>query len=104
MQAVAHAGDEANEGDIAAELGVGAVASDMEVDGLKDVAEAQILSPDNLVGRFGPLITCLCHNRCVCVSPAGLAMGGAQAGKAGFVQDCACMPVCLCCVCLKDNA
>lgn len=52
--------------DIAAELGVGAATSDLELDVLKDVAEAQILDPEHLIGRFGALITCLCHNRCVC--------------------------------------
>ncbi|KAK9792029.1 hypothetical protein WJX73_005287 [Symbiochloris irregularis] len=48
--------------DIAAELGVGAATSDLELDSLKEVAEAQILDHDYLIGRFGNLTAHVCHS------------------------------------------
>ncbi|KAK9823736.1 hypothetical protein WJX72_005030 [[Myrmecia] bisecta] len=53
----------AEEDDIAAQLGVGSVAADTELDALKESAEAEIVAAGNLVGRFAPLVACLCHDR-----------------------------------------
>lgn len=50
--------------DIAAQLGLGSVANDLELDAAKEAAEAQIAAADGLIGRFAPLIACLCHHRC----------------------------------------
>ena len=50
--------------DIAEQLGVGSVAADLELDALKDAAEAQIAAGRGLVARFAPLICRFCHNAC----------------------------------------
>ena len=52
-----------SEDDIAAQLGVGAAAADAELDALKEAAEAEILAPGGLIGRFAPLVAAFCHNR-----------------------------------------
>ena len=52
------------EDDIAVQLGVGAAAADAELDALKEAAEAGILAPGGLIGRFAPLVAAFCHNRC----------------------------------------
>ena len=46
-------------------MGLGAVASDLELDGMKEAAEAHIADPHSFIGRFAPLISCLCHHRWV---------------------------------------
>jgi len=51
------------EGDIAAQLGVGAAAADAELDALKEAAEAEIMAPGGLIGRYAPLVAAFCHNR-----------------------------------------
>ncbi len=50
-------------GDIAAQLGVGAAAADAELDALKEAAEAEIMAPGGLIGRYAPLVAAFCHNR-----------------------------------------
>ena len=55
--------DEEDE-DIAAQLGVGSLAADVELDALKDAAEGEILGMHNLLARYAPLLAALCHNRC----------------------------------------
>lgn len=60
-------GDKKEDGedeDIAAQLGVGSLAADVELDALKDAAEGEIVGMHNLLGRYAPLLAALCHNRC----------------------------------------
>lgn len=56
-------GKDGEEEDIAAQLGVGSLAADVELDALKDAAEGEIVSMHNLLGRYAPLLAALCHNR-----------------------------------------
>ena len=58
------AGHDSEDEDIAAQLGVGSLTADVELDALKDAAEGEILAMHNLVGRCAPLLVALCHNRC----------------------------------------
>ena len=61
----------AQEEDIIAELGVGSVAADAELDAMKEQAEAQILSMRSLLGPHARLVS------------AGALAGGAAAGGSG---------------------
>ena len=56
--------DADEEEDIAAQLGVGSLAADVELDALKDAAEGEIVGMHNLLARYAPLLAALCHNRC----------------------------------------
>ena len=56
--------DAEEDADIAAQLGVGSLAADVELDALKDAAEGEILGMHNLLARYAPLLAALCHNRC----------------------------------------
>lgn len=49
--------------DINAELGVGSVAADAELDAMKDASEGQILAVRNLLGPYARIISTVCHNR-----------------------------------------
>ena len=60
--------DDGEDEDIAAQLGVGSLAADVELDALKDAAEGEIVSMHNLMGRYAPLLAALCHNRCPCLA------------------------------------
>lgn len=51
------------EEDIGAQLGVGGLAADLELDALKEAAEAEIVSANNLLGCYAPLLAAICHNR-----------------------------------------
>jgi hypothetical protein len=57
------AGHDSEEEDIAAQLGVGSLAADVELDALKDAAEGEIVGMKSLLGRYAPLLAALCHNR-----------------------------------------
>lgn len=56
--------DDEEDADIAAQLGVGSLAADVELDALKDAGEGEILGMHNLLARYAPLLAALCHNRC----------------------------------------
>ena len=62
MRAAA-AADDAPE-DINAELGIGAVAADLELDSTKEAAEAQIVAATGALGRYAPLIAAFCRSKC----------------------------------------
>lgn len=57
------AASDAEDEDINAELGVGSVAADAELDAMKDAAEAQILSPGSLLAPYARLVSAICHHR-----------------------------------------
>jgi len=57
------AGHDSEDEDIAAQLGVGSLAADVELDTLKDAAEGEIVGMKSLLGRYAPLLAALCHNR-----------------------------------------
>lgn len=57
------AGHDSEDEDIAAQLGVGSLAADVELDALKDAAEGEIVGMKSLLGRYAPLLAALCHNR-----------------------------------------
>lgn len=59
------AGAAPSQEDINKELGVGAVSADMQLDALKDAADAEILAITNGLGRYVPLIASFCRSRCV---------------------------------------
>ena len=42
---------------------MGGVAADAELDALKEAAEAEIVSANNLLGCYAPLLAAICHNR-----------------------------------------
>ena len=58
------AGHDSEDEDIAAQLGVGSLAADVELDALRDAAEGEIVAMRSLLGRYAPLLAALCHNRC----------------------------------------
>ncbi len=58
------AADDAPQEDINAELGVGAVAADLELDSTKEAAEAQIVAASGALGRYAPLIAAFCRSKC----------------------------------------
>lgn len=60
---VAGGKDDDEEEDIGAQLGVGGIAADAELDALKEAAEAEIVSANNLLGCYAPLLAAICHNR-----------------------------------------
>ena len=43
--------------------GGGSVAADAELDSLKDAVEREIVAGRQLIGRWGPLVKQLCHDR-----------------------------------------
>lgn len=43
--------------------GGGSVAADAELDSLKDAVEREIVSGQQLIGQWGPLVQQLCHDR-----------------------------------------
>ncbi len=43
--------------------GGGSVAADAELDSLKDAVEREIVAGQQLIGRWGPLVVHLCHDR-----------------------------------------
>lgn len=43
---------------------MGAVAEDLELDAMKDAAEAQIVDVHNVIGRYAPLVAAFCRNTC----------------------------------------
>jgi len=43
---------------------VGALAADLELDAMKDAAEAQIVAANNVIGRYAPLVAAFCRNGC----------------------------------------
>ncbi len=51
------------EEDIGAQLGVGSVAADAELDSLKEAAEAEILAAKSLLGGLSQVVATFCHNR-----------------------------------------
>ena len=55
--------DGEEEEDIAAQLGVGGLAADLELDSLKETVEAEIVAAQNLLGCYAPLLAAVCHNR-----------------------------------------
>ena len=55
-------GDEEDE-DINAELGVGSVAADAELDAMKEACETQILAAQNLLGPYAALVPAVCRQR-----------------------------------------
>jgi condensin complex subunit 1 len=57
--------DQTKEGeeDINAELGVGSVAADAELDAMKEAAEAQMFSAQSLLGPYVKIVSAVCHNR-----------------------------------------
>lgn len=55
--------DDEDEEDINAELGVGSVAADAELDAIKDACEAQILRSAGLLGPYAKLVSAVCHSR-----------------------------------------
>ena len=57
-------GNSDEEEDLNKELGVGALAEDVELDAMKDAAEAQIVAPVNVIGRYAPLVAAFCRNGC----------------------------------------
>lgn len=59
-----HAGSGQSQEDINKELGVGAVSADLELDGMKDASDAEILAVSNALGRYVPLIAAFCRSRC----------------------------------------
>ena len=58
------AADDAPE-DINAELGVGAVTADLELDAAKEAAEAQIVAAAGALGRYAPFVAAFCRAGCV---------------------------------------
>ncbi|KAL4446838.1 hypothetical protein ABPG77_008082 [Micractinium sp. CCAP 211/92] len=52
----------AEEEDINAELGVGSVAADAELDAMKEEAEGQILAARSLLGPYARIVASVCHN------------------------------------------
>ena len=57
------AGHDSEDEDIAAQLGVGSLAADVELDALRDAAEGEVVGMKNLLGRYAPLLAGICHNR-----------------------------------------
>lgn len=55
-------GDEEDD-DINAELGVGSVAADAELDAMKEACETQILAAQNLLGPYAALVSAVCRQR-----------------------------------------
>ena len=49
-------------------MGAGAVGADVELDAMKDAADAQIVAAHNALGRFVPLVAAFCRSRCLCTS------------------------------------
>ncbi|GAB4818223.1 hypothetical protein N2152v2_005269 [Parachlorella kessleri] len=47
--------------DINAQLGVGSVAADAELDAMKEASEAQILAMTNLLGPYARVVSAVCH-------------------------------------------
>lgn len=43
---------------------MGALAADLELDAMKDAAEAQIVAANNVIGRYAPLVAAFCRNGC----------------------------------------
>lgn len=60
-----HTGPEPSQEDINKELGVGTVSADLELDAMKDAADAEILAVHNGLGRYVPLIAAFCRSRLV---------------------------------------
>ena len=65
MRSAAHDDGDSEGEDLNKELGVGAVAEDLELDAMKDAAEAQIVDAHNVIGRYAPLVAAFCRNTCV---------------------------------------
>ncbi|KAL0043109.1 hypothetical protein WJX79_009421 [Trebouxia sp. C0005] len=63
LKQAAAQGHDSEDEDIAAQLGVGSLAADVELDALKDTAEGEIVGMKSLLGRYAPLLAALCHNR-----------------------------------------
>ncbi|KAK9836505.1 hypothetical protein WJX74_001907 [Apatococcus lobatus] len=90
----ASVGSGAADEDIASQVGTGkSVAADAELDSLKDAVEREIVASGQLIGRWGPLVQQLCHDRnllmCqadVC-SSALLALTKLMVIDAGFCED-----------------
>ena len=59
----ASAAAEADDEDINAELGVGSVAADAELDAMKEACEGQILSAQSLLGPYARLVSAVCRQR-----------------------------------------
>ncbi len=57
------ADDEEEDEDINAELGVGSVAADAELDAMKEACETQILAAQNLLGPYAALVSAICRQR-----------------------------------------
>lgn len=55
------AADDAPE-DINAELGVGAVTADLQLDATKEAAEAQIVAAAGALGRYAPFVAAFCRS------------------------------------------
>eukprot|EP00775_Hariotina_reticulata_P007726 gene7726-7925_t len=51
----------AEEEDIGELLGVGSVAADAQLDGLAEAVEAQMMAGDQLLGKYGQLLSSFCH-------------------------------------------
>eukprot|EP00887_Chlorella_sp_A99_P003643 scaffold7.g3643.t1 len=58
--------------DINAELGVGSVAADAELDALKEESEAQVLGPRSLLRPYAQLVAALCRSRALLAADPGL--------------------------------
>ncbi|KAG7674430.1 hypothetical protein Ndes2437B_g00695 [Nannochloris sp. 'desiccata'] len=58
-----NASDEEEDEDINAELGVGSVAADAELDAMKEACETQILAAQNLLGPYAALVSAVCRQR-----------------------------------------
>ena len=61
--ALSPAGQGKKEEDINAELGVGGVAADAELDAMKEESDAQLLGARGLLGPYARLVSALCHSR-----------------------------------------
>ncbi len=50
--------------------------ADVELDAMKDAADAQIVAAHNALGRFVPLVAAFCRSRYPCASSRSLGLGG----------------------------
>ncbi|KAL6778710.1 hypothetical protein ACKKBF_B04955 [Auxenochlorella protothecoides x Auxenochlorella symbiontica] len=65
-------GQEADAEDINAELGVGSVAADAELEGQRERAEAEILGPASPLAPHARLVSAVCHSRALLTGDPGL--------------------------------